>query len=56
VQLANGTTSTIFVQNSMVKFVFKTKQLFCLSCEKAMRKHVDEIDAWQLLKPADDLS
>jgi hypothetical protein len=43
VQLANGTTSTIFVQKSMVKFIFKNKQLFCPSHEKAAGKHVDEI-------------
>jgi hypothetical protein len=29
----------------MVKFIFKKKQLFCLSHEKAARKHVDEINA-----------
>jgi hypothetical protein len=49
VQRANGTTSTIFVQKSMVKFIFKNKQLFCLSREKAARKDVDEIDACLLI-------
>jgi hypothetical protein len=39
----------------MVKFIFKNKQLFCLSREKAAHKHVDEIDAWWL-KLATDLS
>ncbi len=36
----------IFVWKSMGKFIFKNKQLFCLSREKAMFKHVDDIDAW----------
>jgi hypothetical protein len=29
----------------MVKYIFKNKQLFCLSHEKAARKHVDEFNA-----------
>ncbi len=29
----------------MAKFIFKKKQLFCVSCEKAVSKHVNEIDA-----------
>jgi hypothetical protein len=44
VQLANGTTSTIFAGKSMVKFTFKNKHLFCLSHKKAMCKHVHVID------------
>ncbi len=43
--LRNGTTSTIFTWKSLVKFVLKNKQLFCLSHEKAAHQHVDEIDA-----------
>jgi hypothetical protein len=35
----------IFIRKSMVKYIFKKKQLFCLSHEKAARKHVDEINA-----------
>jgi hypothetical protein len=46
VQLVNGTASTIFIQKSTMKFVFKNKQLLCLLHEKAEHKHVDEIDAW----------
>jgi hypothetical protein len=42
-------TSTIFVQNFHTKkhgkYIFKKKQLFCLSHEKDARKHVDEINA-----------
>jgi hypothetical protein len=45
VQFANGTTSTIFVQKSMVKFVFKNKQLFLSFMQKAAGQHVDEIVA-----------
>ncbi len=35
-----------FHTKGKVKFVFKNKQIFCLSHEKAACKHVDEIDAW----------
>jgi hypothetical protein len=41
----NGTTSTIFVQKSMVKFVFKKQAAFCLLGEKNLHKNIDEIDA-----------
>jgi hypothetical protein len=41
----NGTTSTIFVQKSMVKLVFKNKQLFVFWVKRKWHKNIDEIDA-----------
>jgi hypothetical protein len=31
----------------MLKFIFKNKQLFCLSCKKVMRNPVEEIATWR---------